>query len=298
MTDLRGKTIYIQTSTGLREIGSDFDSTEDVEEYIQDNYDSGDTISFGVFDKQGSVETTTPPDKDELLSLETIKDRDKLLVRVGQDDRVENVHKVSSPRFNRTATAHQRLVRYSYEEIDFVIHLNLSEVSLSDDSSSEEYEREIRELFTELVGDEGIYLGYKNGYAQRGQRDPYTHLFGRVPRNTDKDTTLRDVLDTDRVDHSYWTSENLSIVPLVDCREDASEKTSRSLGTEDVVAVLDHTDRSDGTFTDSFSNKSKEELQRLINTLQSEYSISVQWVGKIMSSEAYQSCIGIKYLDT
>lgn len=281
-------TVFMKKEYGTHRLGDGFSSAEEVEKYIQDNYDPGE-YEFGIYTPIDSTTIEKPSPKTETFNEETLDTRARILDIIREHDEVDRVHLLDSPIRKSIASLYQNTIWYE-GEADFEIRLkndSFDEIPVS--TLDDQMASKMKNLFEEITQGEAIYLGYDSGYAKRGMRDPYVSLIGRIPRSTDKDDALREVYNFPFIEGIYWSNKNITPVRLYH-PEGEEDKT------EDIIAITDLFEGNDEISV--ISDDLLESTANYINTIEEKIDVKSIWIGKIsFNGNFYQIAIGLKYIE-
>lgn len=188
--------------------------------------------------------------------------------------------------YPQKATRFSGIVRYP-EKADFKIRLNPDEW----DTNSSDCEERFLDLFQSIVGDKAIYLGYNNGYKDRGMKGEFLVLVGMIPNKTQRKLNSY-VQDSSVVEAVYWGTNNVMFLrdfpesskDLHDDREDTN-----------LICILSH---NNDTF-DHVSGKGVEQAMIAFEELEQVAPLKLLWVGQVMYFDTYKrTALGIKYIDS
>jgi hypothetical protein len=281
--------IYVQFKGNIQSIGSGYKSEGEIEEYIQSNFEKPREYTYGIFSKVGSVQIEEPEPKEEKLSQTTLERLDDIEERVEEDERVDSFGRLDNPKYGTHVTRFTQNIRYENNEADFSITLKnelFDDVPLS--TIDQDIESRMEEIFYDIVGDNGIFLGYDSNYASRGQRNPFVRVVGRVKRDTKKDKTIRSLSDLDFIAGLYWSEENISpvkshLTPNYNYDDDS-----------DIITVFDITDTVD-TF-DELEEETLNKLEWIISQIEDRFDLECMWSGQVQfNGEFDHTCAGFTY---
>lgn len=282
------KDIIVKKDGNIYHLGSGYNSHDEVENDIDDRFDGNPgEYRYGTFKELGSIEIEEEPPLIKEFTDSENKKLEKIKNRAAYDNRVLGYAEYrEEQKYPTTASIYTHNIRYNNCEVDISFSIKnalFDEVPVS--TLDEEIEDKIRNIFMEVVDKEALYMGYDSGYAKRGRRDPYVRVYGRLKRESEKDKSLRQLYSLDFVEGIYWSTDNISPLPIY---------TNKNDETIDVVAVTTYVDDND-----SYEKISDDVMKKLgpnITRLEEKYDLSVNQIGKVSYNREYMHVyIGVKY---
>lgn len=271
-------------------IGSGFSSEEEVKDKIEYMYDRNPgEYAYGILeDTMGAV--TIPEPEDKQFS-DTERDiLDEISNKFDTDERITNGYIYESTQTNVRCSIFKNNIKYLNGEVDFQFGLKtdlFDSVPIS--THNEEKESIIIDMFNDITDGKAEYLGFKSSYSQRGRRNPYINVYGRIHRASDKDKQIRDIFNQDYVKQIYWSKDNLNPIPIYYLDKD-------ELMEEDVILVLRNV-CNDNSY-DSINENILEKVYRHIEDIESKSNLKSMWIGKTSYKDEYdQICTGVKYVE-
>ena len=299
--------IYTSCGSQIKLLGSGFESEEDIVETIKDKYEepikSGKNVEFGICDltELGDSDSydisyviphnlvpLSDTEEEELQSLLSHAESDTR-VKDARKVRDHTVEEVQLKRHTSTIQRYKNTVRYNYA-IDFRITIDETKFeSHPIESTHEVVDSIISDIFNKYAAD---YLGITTGYAKRGNKDPYTHMYGRVHRDTEKERQFREIVQEDSVIGQYWGDKNLTPIPIY---YNSSLSSSYGNAEQDYILVIDET--SEETGFDELQKDAVEKVSELQNKIESLYKYRFDWIGKMRHQTNHdQVVVGISYV--
>jgi hypothetical protein len=199
-------TVVVSGKYQTKVLGDGFSSTDEVEEFIQENFRANTAWTYGIVEQLGSMEVSPPEPKD--FSTEQEQKLEEVEQIVANDDSLSEFVRLPNRLSSYRATRHRQIVRYG-QAADFKFNVDPEKWTLDDRTE----EDELANFFSFVVGEDVEYLGYNRGYKQRGGRDPYVEVFGMVP-NQQEQQFISHINNQDIVEGIYWTNQNLSAIGL------------------------------------------------------------------------------------
>lgn len=263
--------IFVRAGGGLVLLGTGFESEEEIEQQIEKRFGSG-TYQYGTFEQNGVYEVAEPTYEGEDLDGRARRVLNELEKTCSTDERVGSFGRAESPTATYRASFHGTNIQYTVYDVDFSLTLDnalFEDVPLS--TFNEDAEDQIIDILHEL-SEEVLYLGFRSGYANRGRKNPYVSVYGRVYRDTEQDREIRGLYENTNVETVLWSNENISPIPI---RPDETY-TFRE---EDIIVVLNR----EGT--DSLDEITEENqqwmLDNAVEAVDSCETLTVRWLGKI-----------------
>lgn len=283
--------VYVKTKFGVKSLGTGFSSSEEVEEYISDRFEDPGEYEYGVRVQLGSVEVEEdlPEPKEDRFSEETLNRWNSIEERAESDERVESFARVGNGEYTGTMTRYRQQIRYKDNQVDFSITLRndlFDDVPVSSVSMS--VESELEDIFNDIVGEDGLFLGYSSGYASRGRKNPYVRVVGRIHRSTEKDQLIRSLDELDFISGLYWSEDNLMPVRMYHKKSYTRDDTS------DIITVFDIQDTADSF--EGLSEETQDNINWILSQLEEDYDLESMWVGQVQFKKNFDhTCAGLKY---
>ncbi len=287
------KNIIVKSNHSVQSLGSGFNSIEEIENEIETRFDMNPgEYTYGVFDDIGSIIVENKyPIKKEYTELEN-----ELFENIKNN--AENNKKIigysehrSISRYSITASVYRQRIRYDDGEVDFSLKLDnnlFNKVPVS--TLDKDIESQIRNIFDETVKENGIYLGYYSGYAQRGHREPYVRVYGKLKRDSDKDRELRELYSLNYINGIYWSLENITPIPIYHKKEDNERDV-------DVIAVTKYVDTEDDSY-DNISEDILNKVEKYSSEIENNYNLKITEIGKTAYNKEFMTIyIGVKFVE-
>lgn len=258
-------TVVVRTPTGFRPLDVDSIDPDKIEEAIEARFDNGGNYEYGVYSPLGECSITEPTYNSEDVD----NTADEILADIGgivaDRDEFHDFSRHSSISRKYMASYFGTNVRYSVYDTDFSVGIDISEFDdVPINTFDEDAEEHILSLFEEF-GDEATYLGFQSSYANRGRRNPYVRVYGRVSRDTQTDQALRSITDLDCIETVIWTTDNISPIPIY-TNESSLGEDETPFDAVDTIAVFSNPiiDGEDTDLLDPGSDIPSQDLETLM----------------------------------
>lgn len=274
--------IYIISSGNIVRQKSGFPSEDKVEEYITEELPAGE-YEYGQFQSINEVTVEEePPDEKEYTQLE--KQRiSEIKQKADNNDKVKSISFYDTDKRILRGSIHQQNIRYENGEVDFEIYIDETLFDAPVSTIDKDVEDRLLDIFDTVASENATYLGYNSSYAKRGRRDPYIVLYGRVHR--EEEETVRSISQLDFVRGMFWSSENISPVPIYKY-SDKDEYLP-----QDYMLVLNVNSEIDDL--EEISDTDMEIVHNYLEKIDEQFpSVEVDWVGKVPFRKNYDS-IGV-----
>lgn len=270
-------------------LGSGFNSKSEIEQKIRDEYNRNPGMyEYGVLYEEGTVEIEKPPDKN--FSNNEKKILNELINKENTDSRIKHTKTYKSTHSSITCSIFKSHIRYKNGEVDFSFTLNndlFDDVPISTNDIT--VEKQIMDIFEDIIDDNAEYLGYQSSYASRGRRNPFVTIYGRIHRDSRKDKEFRKTLNENCVLNIYWSDDNISPIPIYTIGDNTEEYRD-----SDITLILNHVSANDSY--DEIESEIMDDIYKNIKQLEKEYNLIVNWIGKTFyNKESMQICIGVEY---
>lgn len=291
-------TVYIQYNDSITLLGTGFESKEDIVQTIKEQYEdqirNDVTITFGTCDFSKISDTDTeeisyprPVTRVPLSEVEK-KQLESIINDGDTDDRVKKAYHVTDKFQNtRSLQNYGNMIRYQHA-IDLALSLNV-DIFEDPPNVNGELITEIQEDFFDT--DKISYLGVSTGYAARGRRDPYVIMYGRINRDTKRETQFRQITAHQSVVGHYWNDLNMSPVPIY---YNKNLEDNYGFREQDYIIVLNES--SPQTDFSDIEDSVLDRAESVKNEIEEKYEYRVDWIGKLIHNhETDQICFGITY---
>lgn len=270
-------------------IGTGFGSEKQIKKEVKEfNEQHPGEYEYGILKQLGSAIVEEPEDK--VYSELEEKRFDTIFNRLDNDERIIDYYRIESTRTRLIGALHRQNIRYTEGEVDFVFNLDLSlfeEIPVS--QFDEKSRNKIKNIFNDMVGDEGYYLGFHSSFASRGRRNPFVKVYGRIRRNTRRDEAIWNILKENEIKGSYWSTSNISPIPVY-----RTKNTDYDEGDEDIIFISGYASQN-GSY-EEIESKLHNNISHLIEDIES-HNMEVIWVGKVFyNEENMQICFGARYI--
>lgn len=294
--------IYVKINDDYTIIGSGYKSKNDIIKKIKNHYRKqiqNQDIEFGIcdsFDKISTVTSEDVQDKEDNIVKMSDKDKSKLKdIRSAavNDDRIidfsdRDYEQKKNAKYSRTAVKYQNNIRYD-NAVDFSIKLNNSLFNNIPITRDEKDVNKVKSIFNSVAGDNAIYLGYYSTYASRGRKNPFVRAYGRIKRDSEKETQFIDIFNEGFVVGHYWTESNLSPVPIYHIKD-----SSMGNKKQDYIIIINKI--SSQTEYKNLTNDSTDYALSKRSYIEENYDYTVNWIGKVSYNQEFdQICFGISY---
>lgn len=288
--------IFVMSNNTIQNLGSGFSSKKEIEEEIENRFDMHPPgeYTYGLFDEIDSVfvedkypikKEYTTADYEKFKNIEQNADKNSKVINYFE-------HR-SIGKYPITASIYRQNIRYYDGEVDFSLKLDnnlFDNVPIS--TLDTNVENKIKCIFKEVVGNNGIYLGYKSSYASRGGRDPYVRIYGRLKRDSDKDKELRKLYSLDYIKGIFWTTENITPIPIYKPHDNSTD--GRDV---DVIAVTKYVDSEDDSY-DRISNDILDNVKEHCDYIEQNYNLRITEIGKTAYNKEFMTVyIGVKFAE-
>ena len=298
MPDISKDSVVYIKSPDSRRVETGFESTNEIEDYIQENFDFDNPteIKYGVFtdaEKLSSVTVEPPQPRLPLHTPESKKHLKTVREQAQFDDRVTEFWTPHDSRKVR-ASKYCNNITYESNEVDFGISLDTELFeSVPVSPLNIQVESEVQRLFTDIVGTECTYMGFESSYASRGRRNPFVRVYGRVSRDIPEERHLQEIMNSSDMLGIYHSHKNISPVPI-ELNSNYPNMNPYDVHTYIMVTSVTETTDSLETIADPVLEK----VDSIRSKIES-HGFTVYWAGKIsFKKSSYDNiCLGISYTE-
>lgn len=280
------KTIIVKSGSSYISIGNGYESIEEVEERIEEQFNPG-NHTYGFFEEMGEVEIPEPTYDGEDIDEKAENIIQSLKEKCESDERVKSFCQLDHAKWGRSASFNCLTIRYSVYEVDFGIKLSndlFNEVPVS--TYDTEAEEKIKSILADLSEDV-VYLGFNSSYASRGRRNPFVTVYGRANRGTKSDEYIRSLEEYDGISSVLYTDDNISPVSIYEL------EPHDEYAENDVIAVFSMNGSKN---LENISSNNIELCTDIIESIRENTNLKPVWLGKILygHDRKFRLCAGIK----